>query len=168
MATKLGCTHFIHLDCDEYWEDFESAKQQYINSGALSSVAQMWTYFKKPTLRLVSPEGYFVPFITKIEKGIAVGNYTYPFYCDPTRKPGFPVFKSIYSKFNTIVIDQKMHHFSYVRKDIQRKIRNSSAKRNLEKSTVLDDYNKELAEGSYVNYYNQKLIEVENYFNIWE
>jgi hypothetical protein len=166
IAAKLDCTHFIHLDCDEYWEDFEAAKNQFISSGAVSSVAQMWTYFKKPTLRFVHSEPYFVPFITKLEKGIAVGSYTYPYYCDPTRKPGFPVFKSVYNKFNTIVISQKMHHYSYVRKDILRKIRNSSAKKNIEKSNILEDYFKELSEGSYIGFFRQKLIEVDNQFNI--
>ena len=37
IARDMGCTHFLFMDCDEYWHDFAAAKQQYIQSGAEGS-----------------------------------------------------------------------------------------------------------------------------------
>jgi hypothetical protein len=60
-----------------------------------------------------------------------------------------------------------MHHFSYVRKNIERKINNSSARANILKSKLLEDYNNpEVGPGFYVQDFKQRLIEVPNYFNI--
>lgn len=157
-AKALGCTHFLSMDSDELYEDFGQAKKQYIDSGAKGSVVQMYTYFKKPTLRFANVDSYFAPFIHELKPDTVVGNGRYPFYCDPTRKP---------NEQNVALIKEKLHHFSYVRKDINLKIRNSSARANIEKSTILKDYNNpEVGEGFYVEAFRQKLISVPNIFNI--
>lgn len=163
IAQASKCTHFIHLDCDEVWENFEGAKKQYFDSGAWSSVAQMWTYFKEPTLKFKNPENYFVPFITELETDTVVGNYPYPFYCDPTRKP----FNPNVPHSDVIRIDEFMSHYSYVRKDIKIKVNNSSASANILKSTLMEDYhNPNVGPGFYVRFFDQKLVEVPNIFGI--
>lgn len=153
-----GCTHFIQMDADEYYEDFSKAKQMYIDSEAKGSVCKMMTYFKKPTFRFENPDNYYVPFIHQLNENTITGSRNYPFYCDRTR---------CVNEEKVIELPILMHHYSWVRKDIEMKIRNSSAKVNIERSQLLADYkNPELTEGFFVKDFNQKLLEVKNIFNI--
>ncbi len=158
IACECEATHFLNMDTDECYKDFGEAKQQYIDSGKEGSVCKLYTYFKKPTLRFDTEDGYFVPFIHKLNLNTVAGNVTYPFYVDPTRRINCE---------NVVLIESHMHHFSWVRKDIERKCRNSSAKINIERGTMLTDYyNSSVALGFYVKDYDKTLIEVDNFFNI--
>lgn len=160
IAREYCCTHFLHMDCDEYYLNFGELKQEFIQSGLAGSVCRIMTYFSKPTLRLRSYDNYFVPFIHRLEQGTKAGGREYSYYVDPTRR--------INVIGDTGMIGEKgdcMHHFSWVRKDIDRKVRNSSARANINKSTLLEDYHKATA-GMFVAGYNQDLVEVENVFGI--
>ncbi len=158
IARSFSCTHFLHLDCDEIYEDFEGAKREYFSHGVSGSVCSIYTYFKLPTLRFENPDNYFVPFIHKLESNTIAGHNEYPFYVDPTRK--------INNTPIAILLPVTMHHFSYVRKDIGQKLRNSSAKVNIERSSVAEDY-AAACPGYFVkDFFNQRLIEVQNKFNI--
>lgn len=161
IARSNGCTHFLFMDCDEYYSDFGAAKQQYVESGAEGSVCKMFTYFKKPTLRLEKEDNYFVPFIHRLQSYTMAGTGSdYPFYVDPTRK--------VKCIGPVVEITERMHHFSYVRRDIERKCRNSSARENIAKSQLLNDYFSPSLGVGYVlkDFQNQRLIEVPNLFNI--
>ena len=158
VAREFGCTHFLHLDCDEYYEDFSFAKKSFINSGFKGSVCSIITYFKKPTLRFETPDGYYVPFIHELYKDTIAGNKVYPYYVDPTRRINQP---------HICLLNVTMHHFSWVRKNIERKARNSSAKENIERGTLLIDYHKpEVESGFYVKDFDKKLVKVEDKFNL--
>ncbi len=163
IARDNYCSHFLHLDCDEYYENFLEAKREYLEADKDGSVCKMFTYFKYPTLRFEQEDNYFVPFIHKIKPHSICGakTFSYPYYVDPTRKV---------NEANISLLKTRMHHFSWVRKDIysiERKIRNSSAKINIEKSQLLKDYySEDCKAGFYVTDFRQKLIEVENKFNI--
>lgn len=52
IARELRCTHFFHIDVDEYYEDFGGLKKEYLISCKKASICKIYTYFKKPTLRL--------------------------------------------------------------------------------------------------------------------
>lgn len=159
VARNLGCTHFLHMDCDEYYlpGEFVWAKNYFIKMGALGSVVDLYTYFKSAELRQENPDSYFVPFIHAIADNTIAGAPNYPFYVDPTRKINCP---------NVIQIPITMQHYSWVRRDIERKARNSSARKNIEKSSLMSDW-KTAQEGSVVNGGN-KLRKVEDYFGINE
>ena len=157
-AKDEECTHFLHMDCDEYYEDFGAMKQQFMASGAKGSVCKILTYFKKPTLRLEAADNYYVPFIHELQPETIAGVRQYQFYVDPTRR---------INTTDVICLDAYMHHYSWIRKDIERKVRNSSAKVNIERSQLLQDYySDETKAGYYLKDYNQKLVEVENIFTI--
>jgi hypothetical protein len=163
IAKENNCTHFLHLDCDEYYEsnEFEKAKNYFLNSGHKGSACKMWTYFKSPLFRLETPENYHVPFIHKLEPHTKTGYKTYPFYCDPTRRINQP---------DVIELDLMMHHFSWVRENIERKVNNSSAKSNLSKGTLLKDYHSTTLwnspEGYYLKDFDKRIKLVENKFNV--
>jgi hypothetical protein len=158
IARTEGCTHFLNLDVDEYYKNFTEAKDLYFKSGAEGSACRIYTYFKLPTLRFETEDGYYVPFIHKLREETFSGNNIYPFYVDPTRRINCN---------DVVLLDVHMHHFSWVRKDIERKARNSTAKHNIEKGTMLKDYhNPSVGSGFYVKDYEKHLIEVDNYFKI--
>lgn len=158
IAKAMQCTHFTLMDCDELWADFPAAKAQYLASDKEGSVAEMYTYFKRPTWRLAGPDNYYVPFIHRLKPYTVSGARNYSYHCDPTRSVNCD---------NVALISEKMHHFSWVRKDPKMKARNSSARANIAASKLLSDYNNpELGPGYYVTDYQQKLIEVPNLFNI--
>lgn len=158
VARDKGCTHFFHIDCDEYYEDFKGAKEMYLNSGCAGSVCRLHTYFKKPTLRLDRPEDYYVPFIHQLKPDTKSGASSYKFYCDPTRT---------INESDVIELPIFMHHFSWVRKDIGRKVRNSTARENIERGTLHKDYeDPAVAPGFHVRDYQRNLIEVPDIFGL--
>jgi hypothetical protein len=121
-------------------------------------VCKLYTYFKSPTLRFDTPDGYFVPFIHELKPDTFAGDRQYPFYVDPTRR---------INETDVIELPVFMHHFSWIRKDINRKVRNSSAKRNIERSTLLADcLSDDTKAGSFVKDYGKSLIEVTDRFQI--
>lgn len=158
-AKELGCTHFILMDCDEYYERDQFAKAiKFLDGG--SGVCRMHTYFKRPTLKLEHPENYFVPFIHRLNPDTQIGNNKYKFYCDRTR---------VVNEHEVIQVPDDicmMHHFSWVRKDINKKIQSSSAQDLIQNKGILADYNRPLVSGDWISSYDQKLIEVPNLFNI--
>lgn len=157
QAIRTKCTHFLTLDCDEYYRDFGEAKQAFIDSKRNGSVVSIHTYFKEPTLMLETDESYFVPFIHKLNRNTLSGGRIYPFRVDPSRR---------INEQSVVRLPYFMHHYSWVREDIGRKVRNSTAAKNLSKSTHLNEYHKELKEGDFLECYNSRLLRVPNWFNI--
>jgi len=166
IAKREDCTHFFHMDVDEYYKDFVSAKKEFFDSGKQGSVCRIWTYFKKPTWRLENLDGFYVPFIHELNEDTRAGNSSYPFYVDPTRTI------TPYISSNDIVrIMEPMHHFSWVRDDIGRKVRSSSAAQyGNNMKGLLDDYHSltdENVEGYVLkDMGGQRLKVVENIFGI--
>lgn len=157
IARQYHCTHFLHLDADEYWPQFEEAKESFIQSDMDASISAMYTYFKQPNWRLQRCDNYFVPFIHKLQTNTAAGAKKYPYYVDPTRRiTGFE------TSGNVAMLSIRMHHLSWVRNNIERKINNSTARANIQKSQLLSDYNNPaIGPGYYLKDYDQTLVEVE-------
>jgi len=161
IARQKKCTHFLHMDCDEYYEDFEAMKALYIRSGRDGSACRMRTYFKLPTLMMDPPEDYYVPFIHKLDEDTVAGHPYYQVYVDPTRRINCR---------NVVIMPQPMHHYSWVRKDIMRKARNSSANINdqlVNNKQIFEDYfSPDLGPGYFLRNWNRTLISAPNIFGI--
>lgn len=169
IAREQGYTHFLMMDADEFYHpsDFIREKQRFIDNPELAGlVCATQVYFKSPTLT-IGLDTTLVPFIHKITPTLKHAfNRLYPFAweghnirIDPTRS------LNIYSgvEWSEIV----MHHYSWVRKDYAKKIRNSTARANIEKSTIMQDLL--LAKDGYnVKFYGKILYTVENTFNLPE
>ena len=138
---KAGCTHFLTMDEDELYksEQFERATKQIIKSGFDSSACQMQTYYKSPRFRVVPPESYFVPFLYKLDDRVFKLGQNYPVLADPSRK----LQTTKHYSFNRLELE--MFHYSYIRKDIRRKLFNSASAQN----------------------YGKRLTEIANYFDLW-
>lgn len=161
IAQQEKCTHFLHLDCDEYYKDFAAAKQEYLESGKNGSVCPIFCYFKRPTWRFSQEEGYFVPFIHKLWPDSKAGDCKYPYYADPTRR---------INTDSVAKLSHFMHHFSWVRKDIERKARNSSAGNLLNNHIIMEDYHSKVLESSpegfYCRNFDRKITVVDDYFGL--
>lgn len=158
-ARDMGFTHIITADVDEFYEPFT------VNWEAAGTVVQCQTYFKKPTLT-IGIDRTLVPFVHKITPSLAYAfNTRYPYAfdgreirIDPTRM--FNISRGV--EFNGEII---MHHMSWCRKNIQTKIKNSTARHNIERSTILKDWETAKA-GNFCTYYNATLKEVPDRFGL--
>lgn len=128
LAAQRGNTHYMFIDSDEVYnkEQFKAAKEKAFKYDI--TACRLYTYYHSPEYRLTPLEEYYVPFICKIKEGMFLPTKENPYfvYADPTR--GFR------TKWDSTYIfkpdELMMHHFSYVRRDIGRKLRNSSARGN--------------------------------------
>lgn len=170
IAREQGYTHFICLDADELYEpeEFLREKQRFIDNPDLQGlVCASQVYVKSPTLT-IGLDTTRVPFIHKITPTLKHEfNRSYPFAwegknirIDPTR--------SLNINSGVEWSDIILHHFSWCRKDYDSKIRNSTARANIQK---MDLANKivHLKEGDIFDLYPGKpLVRVPNRFAIPE
>ena len=160
FAKTLGGTHYILLDCDELYHTKEFARlKTLIYGGARYSACRMYTYYGSPTQRIEPIESYFVPFINELTPHTHVGNNrNYPITCDPTRKD----MRLRNAKDILLFSNPIMHHFSWVRKDLARKLRNSTSE---VYRTMASETAEKVKRGELVHF-KGNLIEVENIFGI--
>lgn len=167
-AKKEGFTHFIMMDGDEGYiqSEFLEQKKAFEDSGLIGSVCKVKTYFKSPTLTI----GYdrtIVPFIHKLSPRFKyVMNYKhYPF----TNKDGAPRIdptRRLNISAGVKMLNITMHHFSYVRKNMALKLRNSSANFSGARSEIVYDDLENAKPGYFCKGYQKELIECENIFNL--
>ena len=128
LSRGVNCTHHMSMDSDEYYdgEQFKNLKSLIIDNDCDSSYCQMQTYYKSWEYALDPPEDYYVSLIFKIKPN---SDYVMmapsPVLVDPTRRMS-PINKPIVLPRNVI----EMHHGSYIRNDIRKKLINSSASLN--------------------------------------
>lgn len=168
LARDQGYTHFVMLDADEFYdrEQFLIEKQRFIDNPDLAGlVCGSRVYFGRPDLT-TGMDTTRVPFIHKITPDLKHDfNRRYPFAwengrdirIDPTR--AFNINAGV--EWSNII----MEHYSWVRKDYAKKIRNSTARPNLERSNILRDL-ANAKEGYFCEFYGKPLVRVPNRFNI--
>jgi len=166
-----GCTHYMSMDSDEFYKEDELRKvlNVMVEGNYDSSACQLQTYWKSGEWVLDPPEEYYVSLIYKIRSGVDfVLGHNFPVLVDPTRRMN-PGNCKVLTRYEI-----EMHHMSYVRKNIDKKLFNSSAVHNF--SNRLDElinyYNgwkegdRALLAGVEEHYYN--LNKVDNIFNVNE
>lgn len=167
MVKPLKYTHFISMDADELYdtEEFQKAKERFhVEPDLKGLVCPLVVYFKEPTLQV--NDITLVPHIHKLTATIKHAfNRSYPhawkgnqIRIDPTRS---------YNINDGVAYTDKitMHHFSHVRKDYEKKLRNSTARDNINKSPLREDY-ANAKPGYFSKFYQQTLKEVPDQFGI--
>lgn len=166
IAKSKGFTHFLMMDADEFYEPepFLKEKERFLNPNLNGLVCASQVYFKSPKLT-IGLDTTRVTFIHKITPGLMFEfNRNFPFAfdksairIDPTRQ--LNINNGV--EWSNII----MHHMSWVRKDYEKKIRNSTARNNIENSTIRQDL--ALAkEGYFCKFYDKALIRASVDFNI--
>lgn len=124
-AKKQGFTHFIMCACDHFYdkETFENAKKLHLEHDLDVTFTKMITYYKYENWVLWPLENYYMPFIHKMHPNTEISNTVkYPVLVDPSVKVNtFQNYKVMDLK------DGVLHHYSMVRKDIQKKFRNAAS-----------------------------------------
>lgn len=165
-AKEFDATHFIMMDADEFYEHepFLKEKERFLNPSLNGLVCASQVYFKSPKLT-IGIDTTLVTFIHKITPVLRFEfNRNYPFAfdklairIDPTRQ--LNINNGV--EWSNIIC----HHYSWVRKDYEKKIRNSTARANLERSLIRQDL--ALAkEGEMCKFYGKTLIRASVDFNI--
>jgi hypothetical protein len=166
ISKMQGFTHFIIMDADEFYlpEEFQRAKNLVEEKGLNGIVCPLKVYIKDPTL--CCDDHTLVPAIQRLKPETQVGSFKkYPFtvdseghvHIDPTRRVNH------YDKVE--MSDMFMHHMSYVRKNVDLKIDNSSASLYRSREVIYREL-QEAEEGYESKLYHRKLNRVPNYFNI--
>lgn len=151
-AKALGATHYMHIDCDEmHVPDTFNKAIDYLCSGYESTYCLIDEYLTP--IHKIGTSGLFVPFITDIAVKSGVRSL-YPVLVDPTRKP---------ETRNAICVGT-MHHYTFVRKDIERKLKNSSAKVNYDVAEECNLIRASIANPLYFK--GQPTILVPDYFSL--
>lgn len=166
IAREGGFTHFLIADADEFYEESDMYEdKKFVEVNDLNGlVSRLHVYISKPTLW--TTDHTLVPTIHKLTKNVNVGAHReYPMayddkgnaHIDPSRRPSF---------IDGIMLSPTIcHHYSYVRKDINLKINNSSANLKRSKSVILEEL-RDAKPGYMSRLYHQELKECPNYFNI--
>lgn len=157
IAKEQGYTHFLTMDADEFYEPeaFLKEKERFLNLDLKGLVCQCQTYFKSPQLT-IGLDTTLVPFIHELTPTIRHEfNRRYPFAWDSSGIRIDPT-RSLNITTGVQRSDLIMHHYSWVRKDYQVKIRNSTARNNLERSAILKDL-LFAKEGYFVEFYQRHL-----------
>jgi len=168
QAKKLGYSHFLMMDADEFYEPepFLKEKERFLNPDLKGLVCASQVYFKSPKLT-IGLDTTRITFIHKITPNLRFEfNRDYPYafdrtgiYIDPTRQ--LNINNGV--EWSNVIC----HHYSWVRKDFEKKIRNSTARNNIENSTIRQDLS--LAkEGHFCKFYDKTLIRASVDFNIPE
>ena len=167
-ARRAGCTHFMTIDTDEFYdtEQFRAAYQDIIDRNLSHTCCNIVAYIT-PTVRRRDYDRFFVPFISRIDHGEKLTFDAFygqiPCMVDPTRKIRLRR-NSRFCFLGNIV----MHHMAHVRKDINKKVENSSMsqtasgakmiKQNYVKA--LTDIPEKIKSGEYIEVKNQFGIKI--------
>lgn len=124
-AKKAKCDYFMTMDTDEFYfkNEFHKAKHEIVSNGITHSYAMSENYGLKPTEKIVYEHTCCVPFFSKVRWFSRLGdNKKAPCLCDPTRMMlNYPFTK------HYLLFGLSMQHMKRVRKDLLKKIVNSSA-----------------------------------------
>lgn len=166
-ALEMGATHVLMCDVDEFYETeaFNTEKDRIYSSGLNGFVCGLQCYFGSPTLTIGS-EPTRVPFIVKADGRTRFGHFKdFPFAYERNGVPRIDPTRRLNITKGIEWSDITMHHYSWVRKDIKLKIENSSARENIKRSSVLEDY-QNANPGYLCRYYGKVLKEAPNLFGI--
>lgn len=136
LENTAKCSHSLVIDSDEFYdkEDFEYAKNLLDkDESARVSYCQYINYYRDYSHVLVWPFLAYVPFITESSFRFHFENGTFTLPSDPTRR--YVTDSSVTPKVLSFDII-KMHHLSWIRIDIEKKLHNWSAKRYFQKDEL--------------------------------
>jgi hypothetical protein len=144
-----GCSHALITDSDEFYDrtDFRRAKKIINDDDNIKvTYVQYLNYYRDYQHYMVWPMEAWVPFITEIKYRFSFNNKEVDRASDPTRRYVISVYPGTRNYiFEWEVI--KMHHFSWIRTNIEKKINSWSSKK------VFDNY-PTLHEAILQRYYN--------------
>jgi len=158
---KLECTHFMLSATDHYYDKTEFAFAKMKAEQYDVTLTSMFTYYKKPTLRLDPIEEYYMPFICKLYQHTQYVKDQWKYKVDPALRLNTKETMYLFEESEIM-----MHHYSMIRNDIANKFNNAAASVNWMHKipAFIEEYNNAKA-GDQISYFGGRtLIEVEKLF----
>ena len=127
LCRQHGCNYHMTIDSDEFYTDeqFRFMKEEMLRGDYGTGYCRHIQYYKDSIYQLKYPERYYV---TTIEKILPTTKYVYGIPCavdvSPERKT-----TNVQNGLSCRIFSRnecEMHHLSFVRKDIAKKLRNGS------------------------------------------
>jgi hypothetical protein len=142
LSRKNGCTHHMSMDVDEFYksDQFENMKIALETGDFESGYCYHCQYYKDSIYKLHPGEDELVSTIYKINDDTKFIYGLTGIRTDPTRRTNNEKHK-IFTRGEI-----EMHHLSFVRKDIRKKLMNSSSRQ----------------------YFKDRIDEVSNYYQNWK
>jgi|GEM_PF-885307 hypothetical protein len=147
-AIRAGCNYFMTMDTDEFYieEQFAQAKKFMIERKIDHGFVLIKLYGSSPKKQWIHNEKtpHQVPFFTRIDLGSSIGRdkkCPYPYIADPSRQ--IVMYPS--ARF-MLIPGIAMHHMTYIRKDLGRKMEGSSAARTFAERDWLGEINLQSSE----------------------
>jgi hypothetical protein len=147
VAKQNKATHFIGMDCDEIYDSirFDECVKEVIDNDYSGSYCKIKTYFKNLDWT-IGLDNYYVPFVHKIKPNSVTGSKDYPVTVDPRRG----------INGGAKEVDIIMHHYSWVRDDINIKINSHDSKKQIIESGLIEDY-KNAQLGYFIKHYGKEI-----------
>lgn len=135
LVKNDGCDYFLGMDVDEFYDgqQLELAAKHMVLNDITTSAVSIIRYYKHPEYQVFGIHNcmepgdtlfnYYVPFLVKIDRSIIQKHGTdyFPCFTDPTRGISCP------GRFRVFCVqDIAMHHMSTIRKDLVKKLQNTS------------------------------------------
>lgn len=130
LEKDCGCSHSIVIDSDEFYDhdDFVNAKSVIDNSEEVHvTYCQYVNYYRDYQHIMVWPYYAYVPFISESSYRFSFKEGSFGKPSDPTRRYLLNGDMTTYHILPYSLV--KMHHFSWIRLDINKKLENWSAKK---------------------------------------
>lgn len=159
-SRRAGCTHHISADTDEFYkpEELQFAKKSL--EGYDFSVATMENYFKNPSYLISPSQNHQVTFIHSVNNQYDMNTHSPKI--DPTRRLSG---KCRYFTKEEMTI----HHMSYVRRNIRRKLENSMNGLAYKIDQFVNEFDKYQLGGKIKvapDFINRRTVYVDNFFGI--
>lgn len=169
-AKQLGFTHFLMMDGDEFYEadEFNREIERIKENNFDGVVCRTKVYIKSPTLT-IGYDSTLVPFVHKITSKLryTFKNRAYPFAKDAKGDPKIDPTRRLNIMTGVVWSNITMHHYSYVRRNIDLKITNSSANLRRSAQTIREEI-RDAKPGYVSRLYHKEIFECENIFNMPE
>jgi hypothetical protein len=167
LAKAMGFSHFIIGAVDHYFDELEFQRAKEKAEDFDLTLTGMFTYFKKPTWQLTPIETYLMPFICKLypETKFVEPVWKLPYVVDPSVRINTTAKHYLFAQDEIM-----MHHFSMVRADVAKKIRNAAGHKRW--GNKINNYLHEaehysIEQNKGIEYFHGRtVVEVPNQFNI--
>ena len=120
-CVKAGCTHYLLMDCDEFYleEELRSAMAMISKRGYDSTACRMRLFLREPVYEYFPYDNFqVVPFICRCDSNskLALAAPFAAMMADPTRRPE-PLGNFFFFERGLV----EMYHYSFVRLDMRKK-----------------------------------------------
>lgn len=119
LSAAAGCTHHISADVDEFYQPDQLSHVKHMAGGRDCIIVGLTNYYKRPTYQIVPDQNHLVSFIHPVDNMYSM-SARFPVRIEITRRLNRSDRYLIIPKEKFVI-----HHMTYVRKNIRRKLENS-------------------------------------------